>query len=570
MPPVRKQQAESIWSGANVLYFLIAFRVCNVLLIRTFFQPDEYFQSLEPAWDIAFGSSSGAWITWEWRERLRSSLHPFLFAAVYRLTASITDALYLEAATRAELLLAAPKLLQASFAATTDYFIWKLAMKAYGRDSKASSAALFLTVISPWQWFCSTRTLSNSLETTLTTIALWLWPLRNDPKQPGSNATRLRTALALAAIATVLRPTNAIIWIVMAVYTAAPGKDINLTRALWTLAVECREAVISGVSIVAISLVSDRLYYGDWTFPPLRFIHFNVVQSLAVFYGRNRPDYYLTEGLPLLLTTTLPLAAWGCWSAFSNNKSYSNNCRKVTRPLAISVFVFITIMSLIGHKEVRFIYPLLPGLLVLAAGPFAQFFSPLLVPRLAIKKIFLLGFVAVNVGLALYISRVHQRGVIDVVHYLRHSHELKSPTKNSTVMFMMPCHSTPWRSHLVYPNIDARALTCEPPLNVPIEARSSYLDEADQFYEDPIDWMHEHMEDLDSLAKRQSSAAIDIHQDKAQWPEYLVFFEQLEPTIREYLAKTAYRQCWRGFNTHWHDDWRRQGDVVVWRLDECV
>ncbi|KAG9636902.1 glycosyltransferase family 22 protein, partial [Aureobasidium melanogenum] len=550
MPPFRKQQAESVWSDANVLYFLIAFRVCNALLIRTFFQPDEYFQSLEPAWDIAFGSSSGAWITWEWRQRLRSSLHPFLFAAVYRVTALIADALHLEATTRAELLLAAPKLLQAGFAATTDYFIWKLATKAYGRGSKASSAALFLTIFSPWQWFCSTRTLSNSLETTLTTVGLWLWPLRNDPKQPGSNAMSLRMALALAAVATVLRPTNAIIWIVMAVYTAAPGKDINTTRALWTLAVECREAVISGASIVAISLASDRLYYGDWTFPPLRFIHFNVVQSLAVFYGRNRPDYYLTEGLPLLLTTTLPFA-------------------KVSRPLVISVFVFVTIMSLIGHKEVRFIYPLLPGLLVLAAGPFSQFFSPLLLPRLAVKKILLLVFVAINVTLALYISQVHQRGVIDVVHHLRHKHELET-SSNTTVMFMMPCHSTPWRSHLVYPRIDARALTCEPPLDIPIEARSSYLDEADQFYEDPVVWMREHMEDLKSLERRQSTAATNIHQDEAQWPEYLVFFEQLEPTMTEYLAKTAYRQCWRGFNTHWHDDWRRQGDVVVWRLGECV
>jgi phosphatidylinositol glycan class B len=52
--------------------------------------------------------------------------------------------------------------------------------------------------------------------------------------------------LVLAAIATVLRPTNAIIWIVMAAYTAVPGKDINLTRALWILVVECREAAISG------------------------------------------------------------------------------------------------------------------------------------------------------------------------------------------------------------------------------------------------------------------------------------------------------------------------------------
>jgi hypothetical protein len=80
----------------------------------------------------------------EWRERLRSSLHPFLFAAVYRVTGLVAEYLDLDAATRAELLLAAPKILQACFAATTDYFIWKLATKAYGKGSKASSAAVRL------------------------------------------------------------------------------------------------------------------------------------------------------------------------------------------------------------------------------------------------------------------------------------------------------------------------------------------------------------------------------------------------------------------------------------------
>lgn len=326
--------------------------------------------------------------------------------------------------------------------------------------------------------------------------------------------------------------------------------------------------MVHSASIVAISLASDRVYYGDWTFPPIRFIHFNVVQSLAVFYGRNRPDYYLTEGLPLLLTTTLPFAVWGCWSAFSSGR-YTSDYQKVTQPLALSTFVFIAVMSLIAHKEVRFIYPLLPGLLVLAAGPFSQFFSPLLLPRLVMKKILWLSFVAVNMMLAIYITQIHQRGVIDVLHHLRHKHELKT-SSNTTVMFMMPCHSTPWRSHLVHHDIDARALTCEPPLDIPIEARSSYLDEADQFYKDPIAWMHEHMENLESLEERRPTAATNIHKDKAQWPEYLVFFEHLEPTMTEYLAGTAYRQCWRGFNTHWHDDWRRQGDVVVWRLGECV
>ena len=54
-------------SGPNsrdVLLFLIASRLLNSLVVQTFFQPDEYFQALEPAWKLAFGPDAGAWITW--------------------------------------------------------------------------------------------------------------------------------------------------------------------------------------------------------------------------------------------------------------------------------------------------------------------------------------------------------------------------------------------------------------------------------------------------------------------------------------------------------------------------
>lgn len=58
--PSRKSTAVS----RDILLFLIAFRILNALSIKTFFQPDEYFQSLEPAWQMAFGRNSGSWITW--------------------------------------------------------------------------------------------------------------------------------------------------------------------------------------------------------------------------------------------------------------------------------------------------------------------------------------------------------------------------------------------------------------------------------------------------------------------------------------------------------------------------
>lgn len=58
------QHVKEAATSQDILLFLIAFRILTALSIRTFFQPDEYFQSLEPAWEIAFGSNSGAWITW--------------------------------------------------------------------------------------------------------------------------------------------------------------------------------------------------------------------------------------------------------------------------------------------------------------------------------------------------------------------------------------------------------------------------------------------------------------------------------------------------------------------------
>jgi len=48
----------------DILSLLILLRLINAAFVRTFFQPDEYFQALEPAWSIAFGDNSGAWLTW--------------------------------------------------------------------------------------------------------------------------------------------------------------------------------------------------------------------------------------------------------------------------------------------------------------------------------------------------------------------------------------------------------------------------------------------------------------------------------------------------------------------------
>ncbi|CAG8888392.1 unnamed protein product [Penicillium egyptiacum] len=590
----------------NILLFLIAFRLVNAFAVRTFFQPDEYFQSLEPAWQIAFGQGQGAWVTWEWRHQLRSSLHPLFFAALYKAADSLASTLSVSPATRADLLIAAPKTAQAVVAAIGDFYTWKLAVRVYGNDSHESWTTLVATVLNPWQWFCSTRTLSNCLETTLTIVALELWPwpwsagptVGNAREKITSNQVRgtdqdrsgivgLHQCLPLAALACILRPTNILVWATLAGFawlrTSWPQRKILIL-----------EAIVCGSAMLAVSSVADRLFYGIWTFPPLRFLYFNIAQSLAVFYGRNDWHYYVSQGYPLLLTTLLLFTLFGLYQALTTrNSTVGDSLQAAIRvQLATVCLLMPFVLSLISHKEVRFIYPLLPCLHILTAPPLVQFFYPAIYsrayPHHTPRRLILIFVVLVNVVIALYTTLYHASGTLKVFSYLRQQHQAHSVpiTKRQTdtvsesgisAGFLMPCHSTPWRSHLVYPTINAWALSCEPPIDLNATQKAVYRDEADQFYDDPFQFLRQNMAGGLRHIPRRPSYASSAHYSVSEktpnegtqheWPDYLIFFAQLEPTLYTLLRGSYYGECWRTFNTNWHDDWRRRGDIVVWCLD---
>ena len=63
----------------------IVWRVIIALATRTFFQPDEFFQSLEVAHNVVFGYGH---LTWEWRieNPIRSIIFPALYMPAYWLT----------------------------------------------------------------------------------------------------------------------------------------------------------------------------------------------------------------------------------------------------------------------------------------------------------------------------------------------------------------------------------------------------------------------------------------------------------------------------------------------------
>ncbi|OLN95550.1 GPI mannosyltransferase 3 [Colletotrichum chlorophyti] len=569
---------------------LVVIRLLNAWWVLTFFQPDEYFQSLEPAWRMAFGDGAGAWITWEWKNQLRSSLHPALFAAVYTIADVIARRLPFTA--KSWLLLAAPKATQAIFAAAGDWYTWQLAVKFYGVDSSASWFALFMSMFSPFQWYCSTRTFSNSLEATLTIMALYYWPWellgdklteKENPKPaksilhlPGTLKS-LRMSLILAAIAVLLRPTNILIWATVAAATLSrPLVSSTSVVTMQTVFILFREALVCGALALSASLVSDRLYFGEWAFPPYKFLYFNLSQSLAIFYGRNDWHYYLSQGLPLLSITYLPFVLV---SLYSPPSTPSEALTRGVRTLAWTVHVTILTLSLVSHKEVRFIYPLLPTLHILAAPSAAAFLttpapaptpkSPIPKPRLRHKRL-LTCALALHALLSFFLTLLHQPAPLTVLSFLRNSYSRLHPDGHSDelfALFLTPCHSTPWRSHLIHPALRARALTCEPPLHTSPNTpeRLTYRDEADRFYDDPVLFM------TTELWPATNAAAAAGAETKAEIPRYIVGFEGIEPVLLDFFTKdpgssfgVRPTRVWQGWNGFFNEDSRRRGKLVVW------
>ncbi|OTB06835.1 glycosyltransferase family 22 protein [Hypoxylon sp. CI-4A] len=585
----------------EALAVIFAIRLINALCVRTFFQPDEYFQSLEPAWQMVFGEDSGAWITWEWKHQLRSSIHPTIFAIGYWIVQSFGGA-GMAPTVKAKWFIAAPKVLQAGFASLSDWYSWRLAEKLYGHSSAGAWSVLLMTLLNPWQWYTSTRTFSNCLETTLTAMALYYWPWELLGTEDDGNAKSkyssiplfetwgqingLRLSLILAAFAVLLRPTNVLIWLsigTLVLTRATLGGKSPLTRR--NLLIVYREVLLCGSLVLGLSLLADRQYYGVWTFPPLTFLHFNVAQDLAVFYGQNDWHYYLSQGIPLLSTTVAPFVLKGLYKSLDAEKSnWPVTTSNTLKALSLIVLTTIASLSFVSHKEVRFITPLLPAFHILAAPYVTSFFTTLTdvattcpTPTLGWKGVpLLIAGLLVNAIIGGYLSYFHAAAPIQVMDFLRkefetiHPKHLAIPRPASAsqddifsqelfALFLTPCHATPWRSHLVYPDLRARALTCEPPVDTAPGSleRQTYQDETRRFYADRIGF-------LKNLWPRSGPG-----EDMAR---YIIGYEDLEYTLREYFDftgpgarhKVELKKVWSSWNGLFTDDDRKAGRLVVW------
>lgn len=499
-----------------LLVGLILFRLFNAATTFTFAQPDEYWQSLEPAHVGVYGFG---YLTWEWRVGLRSSAHSLLFSIFYRLL----DGPYTPEFAKAspDTIVWVPGLVQAIIAALADFHFVKFAHTMFRNKYPKGTVSFYsvaVTIGSAYNWYMSTRTFSNSLEMALTTIALTYWPWR--PHRISSFKYVLSLIVASASCA--FRPTNALIWLFLGSILV-----LKTNRKSFVLSL----AIIIVSTTFVLSAILDHWYYftqdpgfnnldtvtildKTFVFPLWNFVKFNFFENVAPFYGTSPWHYYLVQGIPILLIAFLP------FTLYDMSKSKSSHSTLV-------VLFVIAIFSLIKHKEVRFIYPILPILHLKTLNAFLR--------NHANKKL-LIFIVLINLSVGVFFNTFHQRGVIDVMTYLRHngyysgSHFVTSEDTQrdpvTSVGFLMPCHSTPWQSHLHRKDLaswsDFWFLTCEPPIGLNEDKRKNYLDVADQFYANPEKFLKEKFPPLDTIKKTDGN--------RSQFSKRSEFFEE-EPII---------------------------------------
>lgn len=248
----------------SLLCVLFVFRILNAFLIRTFFVPDEFWQGPEIAHRIVFGYG---YLTWEWKEGLRGWTSPLIYAVSYKLLA-------LFGLDTANILVVVPRLIQSCFASSGDLFLYKLAVRRF--DHQTGVWTLICYVLSWFTLYSVTRTLTNSLETVLTIIALYYWPAETKKE---TKTKQVIKALGFAAISCIIRPTTAIVWFPLCTFylCSTPNKLAFLLKCVFPV----------GCLAILWSLVVNSWLYGKWVLVELNFVKFNVVNDMGTFYGSH-------------------------------------------------------------------------------------------------------------------------------------------------------------------------------------------------------------------------------------------------------------------------------------------
>ncbi|HRD54257.1 MAG TPA: hypothetical protein PKY96_16585, partial [Flavobacteriales bacterium] len=330
LPPIARRAS---WQGGLLL-------LCAAVFSDGVHHADEHYQILEFAgWKL--GITPADQLPWEFAERMRSALQPAIAVQVHRTLAQFVEpdpfvvALLLRMLTAMLTFLAAILLLRGQL-----------------RDNPAlhengwMKLYLFLAFFLWFGVYCGVRFSSEGFSAAL--FALGFAGLAHH--RPEGRRWPLLFAGALLGLAVVAR------FQVALMVAGLLAWCLFIARMQWSA---LTLIVAGGLVGVGLGALIDRWFYGEWVLTAWNYIKLNVIQGKAAEFGTHPWWHYFAElferAVPpfslLYLVPPLVLFALRRRSA-----------------LTWAVLPFLLGHMLIGHKEYRFLFPVLPLLPALVMG----------------------------------------------------------------------------------------------------------------------------------------------------------------------------------------------------------
>lgn len=297
-------------------------RVAFGLLDDGLWWPDEYYQSLEPAHRLVFGYG---WQAWEFVEGARHYTLPGFVAAVIK-GADLVGLPYLPVV----------ELTFCLVGTATAYAIFLLA-KARGASERAAAIGAAVFSLMGLAVFIAPRPMGEGLSALPITLAFAIL------FSPAPSRGRLVLAGLLLSFAVGLRIQNGLFALL-----ALPLKGRGSKRDVIIL------AATLAVGAAAYGLI-DHLTWGAPFHSAKVYLRFNVIEGRASMFGTAPFFHYVQAFVTAEGVTFIPLVLLAAWSA------------KQSPWLPLIILAFFVGHSFIPHKELRFLFPIVPLLCAQAA-----------------------------------------------------------------------------------------------------------------------------------------------------------------------------------------------------------
>jgi GPI mannosyltransferase 3 len=333
--------------AASALLFLL----CSIFSAGTH-DADEYFQIVELA-SVKLSISDPAGLPWEFKEQMRPWLQPAIYVGVAR-TAGYFG-------------IHRPLTLMFLFRLVTAIVAWSSlwALMIAGRRWLADEAQRrFLYSIAALLWlipFFGVRTSGESFATSALCIGIALLEWR-------TNLFSRRGGFGLAALAGLafglcfeFRYTSGVM---------AAGAALWYLRPSVGRVLLCAGLVLGAAFAVALGVLADWWGYGHLNFPVYSYLYQNFV------LGRAAHDFGTA---PFFAYLYLPLQESGLMAPVVFDLMVATVMAWIARPLSVLTWAtapYFVLLCIVGHKEARFLFPLIPFLpffVVIAVTSAARF-----------------------------------------------------------------------------------------------------------------------------------------------------------------------------------------------------